>query len=272
MNEVARALSNSTALTRAALVRGPTDQQRTLVIGRTGSGKSQFAIALLSMQNWDEMPWVIIDYKGEDLIDDIRLATGGRKHGKIKVISPTDIPPTKPGLYYMRPRPLVDDEAVQAFLWALHSQKRGPFNDRHVGYCGLFIDEGYCLPQKGAFDVILTQGRTLHIPVICLYQRPVWMSRFAVAQADFVAVFAQMDIRDKKVTGSFVAPAVSNKGEIITVFNDLPPFHCLWYDVGRGSSTVLSPAPDRKAIISTFKARLLPQPKGLKGPQTQVLV
>lgn len=240
-------------------VRGPTDQQRVIVLGRTGSGKSQFAIALLSTRNFDEIPWIIIDYKGEDLIRDIMLKTGGLKYGAIKNLDPTDDPPTKPGLYIIKPRPKVDDDAMEAFLWKCHGLKRGPLGDRHRGYIGLFIDEGYCLPQKAAFDVILTQGRTLHIPVICLYQRPVWMSRFAVAQADFVAVFAQMDGRDHKVTAEFVKAVTLENGGKITVKDELAPYYCLWYDVGAGVSTVLRPAPDRQSIINTFTARLTPR-------------
>lgn len=227
-------------------VRGPTEQQRTLIIGRTGSGKSQFGIALLSTRNWDEMPWIFIDYKGEDLWEEIREA-----NPNIKSIKPTDNVPKAPGLYHMRPLPKVDDADVEAFLWKVHKK----------GHCGLFIDEGYALPQKDAFDVLLTQGRTLYIPIICLYQRPVWMSRFAVAQADFVAVFAQMDERDLKTSAQFVKPAKGNNGEIISVFSELPPYYCLWYDVGRGISTVLKPAPDRQAIIDTFTRRLKPTRK-----------
>lgn len=227
-------------------VRGPTAQQRTLIIGRTGSGKSQFGIALLSTRNWDEMPWIFIDYKGEDLWEDIREACPN-----IKSIKPSDNVPTKPGLYHMRPLPKVDDMAVEAFLWKVHKK----------GHVGLFVDEGYALPQKDAFDVLLTQGRTLYIPIICLYQRPVWMSRFAVAQADFVAVFAQMDERDLKTSAQFVKAAKGPNNEIISVFTDLPPYYCLWYDVGRSQSTVLRPAPSRQEIIDTFIRRLKPTRK-----------
>lgn len=245
------------------MVRGPTDQQRTIILGRTGSGKSQFAIALLSVQNWNEMPWVIIDYKGEDLLNDIRKATGGYKFGAIKNIDVDDDPPYEPGLYYMHPRPKVDDAAVDAFLWKCHQQKRGYLGNRHRGEIGLFIDEGYCLPQHhgAAFDIILTQGRTLYIPVIVLYQRPAWMSRFAVAQSDFRACFSLDERRDMKTASEFVKPAKGNNGEVIDVFSQLPPYYCLWYDVSAGSSTVLSPAPDRNSIIRTFKQRLTPRTK-----------
>lgn len=225
--------------------RGPTNQQRTLVLGRTGSGKSQFAISLLASRDFHKMPWVIIDYKGEDLLRDIMEACPGA----IKEIKATDNPPKKPGLYYMHPRPLVDDALVEAFLWKVHRQ----------GKCGLFIDEGYCLPDKGAFTVLLTQGRTLYIPIICLYQRPVWMNRFAVAQADFVAVFAQMDERDMKTCSYYVKPVILENKERITPFSDLPNYHCLWYDVGRGITSVLRPAPERDDIINHFIRRLKPR-------------
>ncbi len=247
------------------MTRGPTDQQRTVVLGRTGSGKSQFSIALLSTRNFDEMPWIIIDFKGEDLLQDILRAVNGSIKSKggdiIKHISPFDPVPVKPGLYYMKLRPILDTPALEAWLWKLHGDKRGTLGGKkYVGNAGLMIDEGYCMPQPlrgGAFDVILTQGRSLHIPVIVLYQRPVWMSRFAVAQADFFAVFEQNDIRDLKIASQFVKPVKGENGQTITVFSDLPRYHCLWYDVGDGVSTVLAPAPDRQSIINLFKSRLM---------------
>jgi hypothetical protein len=230
-------------------LRGPSDQQRTVVLGRTGSGKSQFAIALLGSRGWDHMPWVIIDYKGEDLLEDILEATGNA----IKIITPKDKVPKSPGLYYMRPTPIVDDDAVNDFLWRVWKQ----------GHVGLFIDEGYALPQdrSAPFDVILTQGRSLHIPVIVLYQRPVWMSRFAVAQADYFAVFEQNDTRDLKTVSQFVKPAKGKNNEIVSVFSPLPRYHCLWYDVSQGFSTVLLPAPSREQIIEAFTSRLKPTQK-----------
>lgn len=231
------------------MIRGPTDQNRTVVLGRTGSGKSQFSIALLSTRNFDEMPWIIIDYKGEDLIQDIVKAC----KGGVKEISVHSAPPKNPGLYYLRVTPMLDDDAMNAFLWKVHKQ----------GYCGLFVDEGFALPQKfgNPFDILLTQGRSLHIPIICLYQRPVYMSRFAVAQADFFAVFEQNDERDLKTTAQFVKPVKKGNGQVITVFNDLPPYHCLWYDVSQGVSAVLKPAPSRTEIINAFVSRLNPTKK-----------
>jgi hypothetical protein len=229
--------------------RGPTNQQRVIVLGRTGSGKSQFAIALLSTRDWHLMPWIIIDYKGEDLIEDIR-DEAAKIGAPIREIMPTDKVPKQPGLYYMRPAPLIDDDAVNNFMFRVWKQ----------GHVGLFIDEGYALPQSrsGFFYTILTQGRSLYIPVIILYQRPVYMSRFAVAQADFFAVFEQNDERDLKTTAQYVKAAKGPNNEVISVFSPLPKYHCIWYDVSEGFSTVLTPAPSRDSIIEAFLYRLKP--------------
>jgi hypothetical protein len=228
-------------------MRLPGDTDRTIVIGRTGSGKSVHAIWQLSKANFDEIPWVIIDYKGEDLIAKMR-----KRFGKlIKTISPHDKPPTKPGLYWMKPAPKVDDEAIEAWLWKVWKQTN----------VGLFVDEGYALPQKAAFDVILTQGRSLHIPVIALYQRPVYMSRYAVAQANFFAVYDQNDKRDLVTTAQFLKPAVVN-GKEIPIAHKLPKYWFTWMDVSEGESVVCKPVPNERAILQTFSQRLGDRSKG----------
>jgi len=225
--------------------RRPSDQQRTIVLGRTGAGKTQFAVGeLLANANWHEMPWVIIDYKGDDIVTELRKLCPN-----IKEIKPSQKPPTKPGLYWMQPAPQVDDGLVEAWLMQVWKQ----------GYVGLYVDEGYALPNGAGFNIILTQGRSLHIPVIALYQRPVYMSRFAVAQADFFAVFEQNDLRDLKTSQQFVKAAKAPNGENISVFSSLPKYHCLWYDVGEGETVVLKPGPDKETILKTFKRRLLPR-------------
>lgn len=221
-------------------VRLPDNTKRTTILGRTGAGKTVFAAALLSRQDFDSQPWVIIDYKDDELIRDI--CTDNR----VPEIGPNEKVPSKPGLYVMRPMPKADDALVEQWLFKVHARER----------CGLYIDEGYALPQDDAFDIILTQGRSKRIPVISLYQRPVYMSRFAVAQADFFAVFEQNDERDLKTTKQFITAAEAPDGRKITVFDRLPKHYCLWHDVGQGVCNVLAPAPPPESIRETFAARL----------------
>lgn len=251
----------------AIVTRLPDETHRTIVVGRTGTGKSQAAIDILSAQNFDEIPWVMIDYKGEDLIADMLARNGWRRikkdgrvvlkrtiHSPIVELSLEDKIPRKPGLYYLRPRPKIDDAAMEAWLLRVHAR----------GSVGLFIDEGYAMPSYGdspAFTLILTQGRTLHIPVIVLYQRPVWMSRFAVAQADFVRVFKQNDIRDTKAVSNYCAPASLPDGRKLGAYelDALPDYYSLWRDVGRGQTAILQPARGANEILRTFRERLAPQ-------------
>lgn len=230
------------------MLRKPDKTHRICITGRTGSGKSQFAMALLSQAGWDKMPYVFVDYKGEPLF----LEMMEENPGAVRVLRVTDAAPKKPGLYYMHPIPNVDDEAIDAFLWKIY----------HRGNIGIVVDEGYSLPQtrKNCFDALLTQGRTKLIPIIVLYQRPVWMSRFAVAQADFHAYFEQTDIDDQKAARRFIRPYIDKeKGITITTLSPLPRFHCLWHDVGEGKTALLAPAPSREAILETFRHKLLPR-------------
>lgn len=244
-------------------VRGPTEQDRVITLGRTGSGKSVFDIDLLASRNWDEMPWVFIDYKGEDLFYKIMVATGSHKTslkgGAIKLISPEDQPPCKPGLYYMQPRIGVDDDAINSFLFRCYDERRGLLGKpKRRGHIGLMFDEGYALPSKakGPFDQILVQGRSLYIPVLALFQRPAWMSRFAIAQANFFSIFDQTDDRDWETIRNFVRSPPNDGRRIEEIFATLPPYYSLWYDVSRGVSTILKPASPEQLIINKFINRL----------------
>lgn len=220
---------------------GPTDESRAMILGRTGSGKTWFGMHLLSQMNIDEIPYVMIDYKGDALLRTIV------KQNRVQKLRPTSRPPTKPGLYHMQPRPHLDDDDMEQFLMACWKQQD----------IGLYVDEGYALPQRAAFDMILTQGRSRHIPVIALYQRPVWMSRFAIAQADFFAAFEQNDTRDLLTTNRFIKPYVSPDGRSkVDAYTPLPKYHCLWYDVSEGKTDILTPVPGRNTILANYRTKL----------------
>lgn len=231
-------------------VRAPDATHRTVIIARTGQGKSVKMLDILAKQNFQDMPWILIDYKGDPtLIDLLKKAKG-----KIRTIKVTDKVPRNPGIYYMHPMPVVDDEAMEKFLWNVHKQT-------HVG---LVIDEGYAMPKFGnsrAFTVLLTQGRALHIPIICLYQRPKWMNRFAIAQSDFRCIMKLDDRRDEVDTRYFVKAANLPDGSQLgtTEIERLPNYYSLWYDVGEGRTVVLQPSPPPEAVINKLVALLIPQ-------------
>src|ERR1700759_1057067 len=125
----------------------PDDSKRVTVIGRSGSGKTQAAIWLLSRRSYTSKPWIIFDFKREELINKIPYA----QHLEL-----TDKLPKEPGVYIVHPVP-GQEKQIEAMLWRIHQR----------GRTGIFVDEGYMIhKQSDAFEAILTQGRSKSIPVI----------------------------------------------------------------------------------------------------------
>lgn len=213
-------------------IRLPNSRQRIAIVGRTGSGKTFAAAWHLSRQKIEKMPWVIFDYKGDDLLNKIPRA----QHIGLEV-------PTKPGVYITHPLPN-DTEAVENYLWKLWRRER----------VGIYVDEGYMIGDTPAFNALLTQGRSKHIPMIILSQRPVWMSRFVFSEADYYQVFHLNDIRDRKTIQAF-CPADLNVR--------LPDYHSHFYDVGRNALHRFAPVPAEGEILESFSEKLQPRRKFL---------
>lgn len=206
-------------------MRLPDDSQRLAIVGRTGSGKTRAGMWHLSKRNFRAMPWIIIDYKRDDLI----------ARSPAKEIDFKGKVPKEPGLYVIRPNPTEDDDDnVEAFLMRCWAK----------GNVGIFVDEGFMIPSNSkAMRMILTQGRSLRIPTIILSQRPVWMSRFVFSEADFFQLFHLNHLGDRKTVGEFM-PAES---KII-----LPVYHSWYYDVGKNEMTPLKPVPNDDGILNNF--------------------
>ena len=116
---------------------------------------------------------------------------------------------------------------------------------------GIFIDEGYMVspsPNKRSwFRVLLTQGRSLHVPVIILTQRPAWLDKFVFTESEFYQVFRLNHSGDRKKIMEYVPADLSEP---------LPDYHSYYHDVGKHRTVVLKPVPTGDAIISTFEKRL----------------
>lgn len=212
-------------------IRLPRHTDRTTVIGRTGSGKSHFAAWLLSTQNFDEMPWIIIDYKDEDtdIINQIQ---------RVHPLNYDDPIPTKPGLYILKPMS-GDKDMLEQWLWRVYSQ----------GSIGLFFDEVFPVGQHNeAFNTIMMQGRSKHIPMIVCTQRPSNVSVYCFSEATFYMIF-DITKRSDRVKISQEISEISSRYEV-------PKFHSYYYDVPNKYLDKLGPAPKAQIILANIDAKL----------------
>lgn len=208
----------------------PSPDKRTSIVGSTGSGKTQFAVWLLSTRNFDVRPWVIFDFKGDKLLADIGATE----------ISVKSKPPVEAGLYIVRPLP-GDEIFVSLFLRNCWAQE----------YIGIYIDEGYMLPAYTNthrwFRACLTQGRSKEIEMIILSQRPVWMDKYVFTEANYFGVMKLNSLEDRKHISNFL------DGQKLKT---LPKYHCFWYNVDKQEATIFKPVPSANELIKVFHNRL----------------
>jgi hypothetical protein len=202
---------------------GPRD--RLAVLGRTGSGKTHAACWALSHADYRTKPWVIVDYKRDEMIRALPCE-------ELKV---SDRLPKEPGLYAVRPNPS-DSEAVEDLLLRIWRR----------GRVGVYIDEGHMLPDKGGLEALLTQGRSKSIPVIVLSQRPVWLNRYAISEADYIQLFHLNDKRDRQTIGGFMPAEAQMK---------LERRHSWYYDIAADRLFHMLPVPGRDELLSRFYDR-----------------
>jgi hypothetical protein len=206
----------------------PSDSERVIAVGHTGSGKSQMLTYLLSLKNLQARPWIIIDYKRDPLFQSM-LKQRIIRHQ----LKPVGAVPKRAGLYLMRPLEL-DADDVNTFLWRVHRR----------GRIGLLFDECAWAPagEGSAVRAILQQGRSLRIPVLAGNQRPVSMGdRNFIEQADYISVFWLSNREDRKIIAQYapIDPDIR-----------LEQYHSWWYDVKRDKLFRLTPVPPGHTILS----------------------
>lgn len=221
----------------AVKFRLPRIDERVIILGGTGSGKTTLAAWVLSYAPFDQMPYIAIDYKGDELLGQIP---------RLREIGMSEKIPEHPGLYVLRPLPS-DKEAMENWLWKIWHQE----------FVGLYIDEAYLLPNKDAIQNVLAQGRSKKIPVIAASQRPVTVPRSMFTEAQHVVVFRLNDRRDRKIVEEFTPEGMLEKR--------LPDYHSFWYSVNDHKANdptpyhVLSPVPKAEIIVERINERLAPK-------------
>jgi hypothetical protein len=206
----------------------PGDTDRLTIVGATGSGKTQAGMYHLSRRNIDTGIWIVYDFKRDELINEIESA----QH--IEMTSPL---PERPGLYVVHPRP-GNEDVVDEHMFRIWDSEN----------IGVYVDEGYMVGNRSAgFRALLTQGRSKHIPMIVLSQRPVYMDKFVFSESQFFQVFRLQHDDDVSSAQKFIPFDLSER---------LPQYHSYYYDVVSNRLVVLSPVPDRDAILDTFATKL----------------
>lgn len=205
----------------------PNPSDRTIVIGATGTGKTMFSVWLLSTRNWNVRRWFVLDFKGEDLFNEIDLV-------------PMDISddlPIEPNIYKIPVLPGEDDKVSQFFMKCFME-----------GNCGIYIDECYGLPYQDRWvRACLTMGRSKNIEIIGCTQRPVKIDVYFFSETTYFAVF-NLNVKDDRKRVSEYMDGME--------LARLPKYHCLWYNVPEQEAVIFEPVPDREEIIDIFKVEM----------------
>ena len=222
----------------------PRDDEHVAIFGHTGSGKTQMGAWLLSTKDLQSRPHIIIDYKGDELLNSLENT---REIG-------FEIP-KKSGLYILHARVDLQDD-MENWLWRIHEAEN----------IHLYADEGYMLPRLskfGAVDAIQTQGRSKRVSMTTLSQRPIGIPRYVVSEASHVALFHLNDERDVATAEQIVPKGFAEWTPREFRTTGLPRYACRWYSVKTRSRFILRPVPNADEIKHKIDSPLTPKHRWL---------
>lgn len=217
----------------AESIRLPGPGHRTAIVGRTGSGKTIAAIWHLSNADFDQRPFIILDYKNDEHINSIARAYE----------LDYDTLPDEPGIYILKVLPGDADEGkVSAWFKSVWEHED----------LGILIDEGYMIdPRDQWFNACLTQGRSKNISMIILSQRPVWLSRFVFSESDFFQVFDLTHSKDMDKVREYVRDDDRQQLD-----QQLAEYNSFYYDVGKRRLETFGPVPEESELLAIIDGRL----------------
>lgn len=218
------------------MTRLPDTSQRTLLIGRTGSGKTVGGMWHLS--NYDlTKPWVVFNFKNDEHIESIP---------EFQQIGFDYIPDKKAkGVYVIDVLPeetLGTNKTPSAFsnyirkIWQRQN-------------CGIYIDEMYMVGNDPNVNLVLTQGRSRRVPCIICTQRPTWISRYCFSEASFIQCFDLIDERDQDSVEGFIP--FRWRDEV-----PLSDHQSFYFDVAKKKLVRLQPVPNMDEIRARFAEKL----------------
>lgn len=198
---------------------------RTLIAGKSGSGKSTGAVYMLRQSR---QKWLLIDPKGDDKIATLNPAY-------ITKLDPKEVSRAwKAGYQYvaLRPPPLATPQDVDLFLLDCFEAFQN---------FGIYVDELYFIHSNGragaGLVAILTRGRSDKITFCGATQRPAWISIFCLSEAEFICQYKlQLDKdRDK----------IFNVTAKLEMLENPPKEYSWWYYTAKTEKLQLFVPPDR---------------------------
>lgn len=178
--------------------------QRGLLLGKTGSGKTQNA--LFHLTNAPVFPVIIGDTKIEDAFFSLRDEANGismeicnsyDEFERVSKYAKKDMPD------YILVRPeaaeIIDGDSLDKYLQMMY---------RKFGPCFVYLDEVFNWhsgnkPLPGLME-LLARGRSKKKTILMGNQRPSWIGRSCFTESDHFYIHRLLDERDKKTLDSVI--------------------------------------------------------------------
>ena len=203
--------------------------ERWLFVGKTGSGKSYLALALLREMVRRKWPIVIVDpsafwmganpkweTKGPGTIEKPRLVTRFDPKAAVQLYVPKIPGWTDPGL----------DALMDAVL--------------RRGKTVLYFDETVGIATANQFSSefgrVVTQGRKHEVAVWAATQRPTRVPEILLSQAEHWAIFRVITPNDRKKIREYT-------GSKVTAQQRLEPFYWFYWSQSSDDATLMAPIP-----------------------------
>lgn len=206
----------------------PARGERALLVGQTGSGKSQLALWIL--ERMENSPIILYDTKSERLLETLPRS---RVVTSIAGVHQSVNDPTIDYIIFrISPQVRADSDALDDLLFYHYQNFRG---------IDVYLDELFAFSNNGRAGTgllsLLTEGRGLGITMLMAVQKPRYMSSFTISETQKYYVFFLADENDKKRIAEFIPG-----------FRDLPAppeFAFYYYKIRQTAATLAGPiSPD----------------------------
>lgn len=198
--------------------------QRGLLVGKTGSGKTQGALFMLRHM---PTPVVILDTKIEPSFE-TAFAPGSwsMQDGLWTQADARSV-------HIVRPTPAESVDWMQIDAWLGTFMERGPIT--------IYIDELYQVHGTGGragpgLVGLLTRGRSKGVTLLMSTQRPAWISRFCLTESEKYYVYRLNDPKDRQRLADVTSRDMLRAPR---------RFHFWFYQSGRARAELFAPVPAR---------------------------